>query len=103
MQWQHSESTVKPAKADDTLSKRYTYIRKNITETTRTDQEGNETIFYEYDEALIPKEDYYEISACLEGTQGKTSDLEDRVDNNDLVLDDLLTNIIPEIMGAKEE
>lgn len=69
MNWQHSESTVRPAKADDTLSKKYVYIRKNITEVERTGMDGNVITFYEYDETTIPKEDFYEISACIADTQ----------------------------------
>ncbi len=51
--WYQSESNIKPTRIDDTSSKVYTYVRRNITETQRED----ETV-YTYDECKIPKEVY---------------------------------------------
>ncbi len=70
--WHRSESTVEPLTVDDTLSKVYVYLRKNITEEERTDENGNTVIWYVYDEAVVSKEDYYEIEACISGVQEQT-------------------------------
>lgn len=54
-----SQSSVKPELIDSTSSKKYVYLRKNITEISRVDENTNESIyFYEYDEAKLTPEQY---------------------------------------------
>ncbi|MBR0342579.1 MAG: hypothetical protein IJH64_10145 [Oscillospiraceae bacterium] len=81
MEWQHSGSTICPQRVDTTLSQIYVYIRKNIVETERTDMSGETITYYEYDEAMIPREDYFEIEACMtetnEQTQSNAEDISD--------------------------
>lgn len=58
MQWHKVESTVRPQETDTTSSKKWNYIRKNITEETRTDDQGNEYIMYVFDECKITKDNW---------------------------------------------
>ena len=61
-----SESSVKPELVDTTSSKKYTYLRKDIIETQKTDEFSNETItLYEYQEAKLTKTEYEEYLAEL--------------------------------------
>lgn len=57
-----SESNVKPNELDinvDTVYRNY-----NITETTREDEEGNSTTFYEYDVDEYTYEEYIQTSVA---------------------------------------
>ena len=61
-----SESSIKPELVDTTSSKKYTYLRKDIIETQKTDEISNETItLYEYQEAKLTKAEYQEYLAEL--------------------------------------
>ena len=55
LEFYKSSSSVKPELIDTTSSKKVVYIRQNIVETHIDD-----TIFYEYDEAKITKDEYKE-------------------------------------------
>ena len=56
-----SESTIKPELVDTTSSKKYTYLRRDIIETQKTDEVLNEAIsYYEYQEAKLTKAEYQE-------------------------------------------
>ena len=50
-----SQSSVKPELVDTISSKKVVYIRQNIVEVQKDD-----TVFYEYDEAKITKDEYKE-------------------------------------------
>ena len=56
--WYKSESTSRPELINTTSSKVYVYVRKNIEEVEREDEQGNTYIVYVYDETKIPKEVY---------------------------------------------
>ena len=56
-----SRSAVKPELIDTASSKKVVYIRQNIAETLQ-----NDTVFYEYDEAKLTKDEYKEYLAELE-------------------------------------
>lgn len=61
MNWYNSESSIRPDEVDTTSSKTSVFLRRNIKETVRTDEQtGNETVFYEYEEAILTKEEYEE-------------------------------------------
>lgn len=53
-----SESTIKPELVDATSSKKVVYLRKNIEEITRENEDGSTATVYEYDEAKLTKEEY---------------------------------------------
>ena len=62
-----SQSSVKPDLVDTTSSKTTVYIRQNIVGNKKTDEmSGEETVFYEYDEAKLTKEEYQEYLKELE-------------------------------------
>ena len=62
-----SQSSVKPDLVDTTSSKVVVYVRQNIVENIKTDEiSGKETVFYEYDEAKLTKEEYQEYLKELE-------------------------------------
>ena len=62
-----SSSSVKPDLLDTTSSKTTVYIRQNIVENIKTDEmSGEETVFYEYEEAKLTKEEYQEYLKELE-------------------------------------
>ena len=62
-----SSSSVKPDLVDTTSSKTTVYIRQNIVENIKTDEmSGEETVFYEYEEAKLTKEEYQEYLKELE-------------------------------------
>ena len=67
MNYTKSESTIKPELVDNTSSKTTVYLRKNINEKERVDEEtGESTLCYEYDEAKLTKEEYQEYLKELE-------------------------------------
>ena len=62
-----SQSSVKPELVDTTSSKTTVYIRQNIVENIKTDEmSGEETVFYEYEEAKLTKAEYKEYLKELE-------------------------------------
>ena len=62
-----SQSSVKPDLIDTTSSKTTVYIRQNIVENIKTDEmSGEESVFYEYEEAKLTKEEYQEYMKELE-------------------------------------
>ena len=67
MNYTKSESTIKPELVDTVSSKTTVYLRKNIIENERVDEEtGESTPYYEYDEAKLTKEEYQEYLKELE-------------------------------------
>ena len=71
-----SSSSVKPELIDTTSSKTTVYIRQNIVEKEKTVENTNSedndatstTVFYEYDEAKLTKEEYHEYLKELNGS-----------------------------------
>ena len=62
-----SKSSVKPELVDTTYSKIDVYLRQNIVENIKTDEtSGKETVFYDYEEAKLTKEEYQEYLKELE-------------------------------------
>ena len=84
--WYKSESTVRPEQVDNTSSKIYVYVRKNIVETTREDETiGNEVVF-EFDECKIPKDIYEIFKSQLEAN--------DRLDEIEEVIAEIVGGVI---------
>ena len=62
-----SQSSVKPELVDTTSSKTTVYLRQNIVENIKTDEmSGEESVFYEYEEAKLTKQEYQEYLKELE-------------------------------------
>ena len=54
-----AESSVYPELIDTTSSRKVVYLRKNVVEVTKLDEEsGEEYTNYEYDEAKLTKKEY---------------------------------------------
>ena len=64
-----SQSSVKPDLLDTTSSEVVVYLRQNIVENKTTDEmSGEETVFYEYEEAKLTKQEYQEYLKELNGS-----------------------------------
>ena len=67
LNYKKSQSSVKPDLIDTTSSKVVVYLRQNIVENIKTDEmSGEETVFYEYEEAKLTKQEYQEYLKELE-------------------------------------
>lgn len=88
-----SQSSVKPDLIDTTSSKKNVYIRQNITET-----QIENSIFYEYEEAKLSKEEYQKY---IEEINCKTTleSIETLKSENKTLIEqiDMLTNCILEL------
>ena len=74
--WYKAESSELPSTIDDTSSRVYVYVRKNINIEQRTDESGEIITVYVYDEIKISKE-VYEIFKLESGNERRISDIED--------------------------
>ena len=54
--WYDGESSVYPQLVDTTSSKKWVYVRRNIEEHKREDEQGIKEIFYSFEEMKIPKD-----------------------------------------------
>ena len=64
-----SQSSVKPDLVDTTSSKVVVYLRQNIVENIKTgEMSGEETVFYDYEEAKLTKAEYQEYLKELNGS-----------------------------------
>ena len=112
-----SQSSVKPDLVDTTSSKVVMYLRQNIVENIKTDEmSGEETVFYEYDEAKLTKEEYQEYLKELNGADtlqtienlkandDKINSSIVSIEENNLDMSDtlniLLTEVIPNILDT---
>lgn len=61
--WYEGTSSVYPSLVDTTSSKKWVYVRRNIEEHERENDEGIKEKFYRWEEQKIPKENYpiYEL------------------------------------------
>lgn len=74
--WYKAESSELPSTIDDTSSRVYVYVRKNINVEQRTDESGEIITVYVYDEIKIPKE-VYEIFKLESENERRISDIGD--------------------------
>ena len=119
-----SSSSVKPDLIDTTSSKTTVYVRQNIVEKEKAVENNNSedndatptTVFYEYDEAKLTKEEYQEYLKEINGsdTLQTIEDLkvnDDKINSaivsieeNNLDMSDtlniLLTEVIPNILDT---
>lgn len=63
LHYRYSESTVKPAALEMTGGS--VYFRKDITSVTRTSEQGDETVFWTYQEAELTPQEFNNYSALL--------------------------------------
>lgn len=57
--WINSESTDRPNELDLEISPTTVYFRRNIREEERQEEDGTSYIMFVYEEATMPKEEYY--------------------------------------------
>ena len=119
-----SQSSVKPDLVDTTSSKTTVYVRQNIVEKEKTVENTNSedndatstTVFYEYDEAKLTKEEYQEYLKELNGSDtlqtienlkvndDKINSAIVSIEENNLDMSDtlniLLTEVIPDILDT---
>ena len=84
--WYRTEITSKPELQDTTSSKVYNYDRRNIVEEQRTDEKGNVTTAYVFEERKVKKEDW---DSYLE-----MKELKERQDVSDQALQDAILMIM---------
>ena len=66
--WNTCESKTRPELLDQTSSKKYNYVRKDIHEVTRQG-EGGEEVYYVYLEKKVLKEDWETYAQVMANTQ----------------------------------
>ena len=93
LEFYKSSSSVKPELIDTTSSKKVVYIRQNIVEVQKDD-----TVFYEYDEAKITKDEYKEYLDEMKA-QDTLEVIEKLKTENQALLEqvDMLTNCVLEM------
>lgn len=64
--YRKSESATDPALLDASSSKTTVYIRRNIQEKQRTDEDGEQHTYYEYEEAKLTRKEWREYQKELE-------------------------------------
>lgn len=74
--WYDGESSVYPALVDTTSSKKWVYVRRNIEEHEREDDEGIKEKFYSYEEMKVPK-DIYDIFRNERDNSDRLNDIEE--------------------------
>ena len=62
--WKQAESREIPQEIDKTSAKDGVYIRQNIVEDVRLDNDGNEFVMYCYDEAFLTNADYEQYTTA---------------------------------------
>lgn len=93
LEFYKSSSSIKPELIDTTSSKKVVYIRQNIVEVQKDD-----TVFYEYDEAKITKDEYKEYLDEMKA-QDTLKVIENLKTENQALLEqvDMLTNCVLEM------
>lgn len=89
LNYYEAESTISPDTIDETSSKKYTYIHKNIEEYTKTTDDDSSITMYKYQEAKVSKEDY-ELYKSEILKDIKISELEEQIATMSANLDYLL-------------
>lgn len=80
MTWYKSSSMTKPKTIDDTISKKWVYVRRNIVEYER-ENEFNSDIkekFYSFEEIKIPK-DVYSIFEFEKSNSDRLNNIEETI------------------------
>lgn len=80
MTWYKTSSMTKPKIIDDTLSKKYVYVRRNIVESELINDLNPDIkeIFYSFEEIKIPK-DVYSIFEFEKSNSNRLDELEDTI------------------------
>lgn len=76
MTWVNAQSTIRPETLDTTSSRKYNYVRKDITEEVVPQEEGDPITMYNYKELMVPKEDW-DIFTSTIANDSRITDIED--------------------------
>lgn len=99
LKFKRSESIAKPL--DLEIGKRTVFLRKNIKSVSRTDSDGNVTVFWTYEEAKLTPEKFNEYANCLAVKSALSGD-----DNQFVIMEaiaDLYDAIAKLQLGGAEE
>ena len=101
MIWIQANSYIKPKKVDTDISKKYAYIRKDITK-VEAEIDGEDVTYYSYYEAKVDKETYYQVATCMLDTQEQTvENTEDIEDSEDALCE--LSETMDDAIAALEQ
>ena len=89
--WQSCQGDYKPLEV---------FTRDNLTVITRNITEVEDGL-YQWEEYAMLTEDYESVVASTTALTNKADDLEARADNTDFLLDDIMTNVIPNLIGGE--
>ena len=78
MNWNRTESAERPDELATKISKKYNYIRKNITEVQKEQPDGSTMTMYEYEELEVLNTDW-ELFETVSESATRISEVEDAV------------------------
>lgn len=76
--WYDGESSVYPAFVDSTSSKKWVYVRRNVEEHERENEQGIKETFYSYEEQKVPKEVWGIFEKTVENDE-RIADVEEAI------------------------
>lgn len=76
--WYDGESSVYPALVDSTSSKVWVYVRRNVEEHERENEQGIKETFYSYEEQKVPKEVWGIFEKTVENDE-RIADVEEAI------------------------
>ena len=74
--WYEAEATSAPRSIDDTSSKKYIYVTRNVTTEERVDDNGTKYTVWVYEEAKIDR-DFYPIYERQISDEARIADIEE--------------------------
>ena len=76
--WYNGESSIYPALVDETSSKKWVYVRRNVEQHERENMQGETETFYTFEEQKVSK-DIWEIFKRTNETAEKVEQTDERV------------------------
>lgn len=76
--WYNGESTIRPVLIDDSSSKVWVYVRRNVEEHERENEQGIKETFYSYEEQKVPKEVWGIFEKTVENDE-RIADVEEAI------------------------
>ena len=76
--WYNGESTIRPVLIDDSSSKVWVYVRRNVEEHERENEQGIKETFYSYEEQKVPKEVWEIFEKTVENDE-RIADVEEAI------------------------
>lgn len=76
--WYNGESTIRPVLIDDSSSKVWVYVRRNVEEHERENEQGIKETFYSYEEQKVPKEVWGIFEKIVENDE-RIADVEEAI------------------------